>query len=163
MSEKSEKTKKKLIQNADKITIGVLVLILLGLGYAWWQEQNSNLGGADTNGKPATFQDSLADSTTLNMLQTMSANPNIATDAGAQRVAQFSMFDSSTMEQEQAAENQAQAQVAQAKALIEQGNTDEARTILEQVLAVARYNKEALTLMDSVTTKTETAPTMPPM
>lgn len=162
MSEKSEKTKKKLIQNADKITIGVLVLILLGLGYAWWQEQNSGLGAAETAGRPATFQDSLADSTTLQMLQTMSPDPNITTDGNAERVAQLSMFDSSTVEEERARETAAQNQIADAKNLIDQGQIEQARGVLEYVLSVARYNKEAVDLMDSITTKTETAPTEQP-
>lgn len=157
MSEKSEKTKKALIQNADKITIAVLAIILLGLGYAWWQEQNSEVGKADTNGKPAVFQDKLAESPSLEMLQNMSTTPDIASAPGALRLAQFSMFDNKTMEQERAAETQAKAQVAQAKTLIDQDKKDEARALLESAIKIA-YTPDAVKLLDSVTTPTAAAP-----
>jgi len=156
MSEKSEQTKKKLLKNADKITIAVLALILLGMGYAWWQEQNSAVATAEATAKPATFTDELAGSPTVAMLQSMSPNPDIQKNPDALRVAQLSMFDLNTMGEEQRQETQARTLVAQAKTLIDQGKPDEARPLLKQALDVARYDKLAVQLMDKITTKTET-------
>src|SRR5690606_21412693 len=130
MSEKSAQTKKKLAQNADKITIVVLALILGGLGYAWWQEQNNNLGSASASGKPAALTDPLAESPALKMLQNMSGTPQLESSPEILRIAQLNMFDYSAIEAEKSLEAQAAQQLEQAKQLIESGDTDQAREIL---------------------------------
>lgn len=154
MSEKSAQTKKKLAQNADKITIVVLVLILAGLGYAWWQEQNSDLGAASASGKPAALNDELAESPALNMLSNMSANPALENSPDIQRVAQLNMFDYSAIEAEKSLEAQAAQQLEQAKQLIESGNTDQAREILLQAQDGLAWHPDFKATLDKVTTPT---------
>src|SRR5688572_2367561 len=143
MSEKSAQTKKKLAQNADKIVIAVLALIFAGLLYAWWQEQSNTLGADAPTGQDANLQDELAESPALEMLQNMSGNPTIESAPDIQRVAQLNMFDFSTIEQESQVESQAQQNVTQAKTLIDQGQTEQARPLLEQAVQVMAYNNEA--------------------
>lgn len=163
MSDKAAATKKKLAQNADKITIGVLAVILLALGYMWWQEQSSGVSAASAEGRPASLEDSLAENPAMTMLQTMSDTPDITQDPNALRLLQHSMFDSSTFAVEQAAEAQAVQRLPAIKQMIEAGQTDEAREQLLQVVPVIRYNKEAVSMLESVTTPTVTAESDPYM
>ncbi len=153
MSEKSAQTKKKLAKNADKITIGILALIFAGLLFAWWQEQNSALGSADATGKEALFTDQLAESPSLELLQNMSGTPTLESAPDIKRVADLNMFDFSTLQAEAALETQAQAQVAQARTLIDQGKIEEARPLLEAAASVVSYNPEVKTMLDEITTK----------
>ncbi len=157
MSDKAAATKKKLAQNADKITIGVLAVILLALGYFWWQEQSSGASAASAEGRPANLEDSLAENPAMSMLQTMSDNPDITQDPHAVRLLQHSMFDNSTVAAEQAAETAAAQQLPAIRQMIDAGQTDEARERLLEVVPVIRYNKEAVSMLESVTTPTVTA------
>jgi len=159
MSDKSAQTKKMLAKNADKIAIGVLAVLLLGLGYTYWQEQSNPIGTETVTEKPAALQDQLAEDPSLTMLQNMSPNPQLANSPEIQRVAQLNMFDFSTIDAEKSVESQAEAQLQQAQALIEQGKTDEARNILAEVKKVLSYKPEVQQALDKITTKTETAPT----
>ena len=155
MSDKSIKTKKMLAKNADKITIAVLALILLGLGYAYWQEQSNTLGSDVPTGKPVVLNDNLADDPAFKMLQNMSGQTTMNPEV--KRVAELSMFDFSTLQQESALETQAQQQLKQAQELITQGQTEQARPLLENAAKVVSYNPEALKLLDSITTKSTDA------
>lgn len=162
MSNKSAQTKKMLAQNADKIAIAVLALIFAGLLYAWWQEQSNTLGSDAATGRDAALTDEIATSPAFEMLTNMTGNPTLESNPAILRVAQFNMFDFSTLQQESAAEEQAIQQIAQARQLIEQGETDQARTLLEQATSVVSYDESALQLLDSITTPTEAAVTMDP-
>ena len=157
MSEKSAQTKKKLAKNADKIAIAVLAVILLGLGYAWWQEQNNQLGAASAEKKPAALNDELADTPALNMLQNMSANPTLENSPDIQRVAQLNMFNYTSIDAEKSLEAQAAQQLEQAKQLIESGQTDQAREILLQAQDGLAWHPDFKQTLDKVTTPTDAA------
>ncbi len=163
MSEKSAQTKKKLAKNADKIVIAVLALILAGLAYAWWQEQNNALGDASATGKPAALTDQLAESPALNMLSNMSANPTLENAPDIQRVAQLNMFDYTAIEAEKSLEAQSAQQLEQAKQLIESGQTDQARELLLQAKDGLAWHPDFKQTLDKVTTPTgEAAMTVDP-
>lgn len=153
MSEKSAQTKKKIAKNADKITIAILALIFAGLLYAWWLEQNSNLGADAATGKDAVFQDQLAESPAMEMLQNMSGQPALESSPEIKRVADLNMFDFTTIQAEAAVETQAQAQVAQARTLIDQGQIEEARPLLKNALNVMSYNPDVKKMLDEITTQ----------
>lgn len=154
MSEKSEQTKKKILQNLDKIVIAVLALVLLGLGYAWWQESNNTLGKDPITKKPVNLTDDVAGSPSFKMMQSMSGTPALENSPEIQRLTQINMFDNSTLAAEQSLEAQAQAQFQQAQELIKSGDTDRAREILLQVEKVLK-TPAVVQALDSVTTKTE--------
>ena len=157
MSEKAAQTKKKILKNIDKITIGVLVLILLGLGYAWWQESNNTLGRDPVNRRPVSLVDDVADSPSFKMLQGMSSSPALENSPDIQRLTQINMFDNSTLDAERNLETQAQAQFQQAQELIAAGNKDQAREILLQVEKVLK-TPDVIKALDSVTTPTTEMP-----
>jgi len=155
MSDKSAQTKKKLAQNADKIAIAVLALIFAGLLYAWWQEQNNTLGKETPPMKPVALADEIAESPELEMLQQMSPQPQITNAPGVQRVASLNMFNFSTIEEERRIEAEAEAKLQQAQTLIQQGQTDQARTLLLDAQKVIAYRPDLKQALDQVTSKPE--------
>ena len=155
MSEQSAQTKKKLAQNADKITLGVLALILLALGFYYWKEQNNNLASGEATRKPANLTDQLAGTPSLNMLQNMSGTPTLESNPDIARLAQLNMFDLSTVEAEKALENQAMAQLQQAQTLIAEGKTSEAHAILVQAEKAVAFNPEIKKALDATTSAPE--------
>lgn len=161
MSEKSEQTKKKIAENADKITIGVLAAILVAFGFFYWKEQSTSLPDASSAGRTADLQDKLGQSTALQMLQNMSPQPDINRSRGVASAVRHSMFDNSNAAAEAAEEATADQYIAAAKQSIEQKDLEKAREYLEAAQSLARYKLESTQLLDSITTKPETAESAP--
>lgn len=161
MSEKSEQTKKKIAQNADKITIGVLAAILIAFGFLFWKEQSTSLPDANASGRTADLQDKLGESTALQMLKNMAPQPDISKALGVSMAASFSMFDNSNAAAEAAQEATVDSYITTARQLIEQKRPEEARPYLERAQLLARYKLESTQLLDSITTKPETAEPSP--
>lgn len=155
MSDKSAQLMKQLGRNADKITLGVLAVILAGLAFTWWQEQSTTVGRDAATGRPATLTDELAESPALRMLSGMSANPLLENAPEIQRLAQLNMFDFSTADAERNMESQAIAQLEQAKQLITQGQTDQAREALLPLKGALQWYPDYRATLDSVTSKPE--------
>ena len=140
---------KKLTQNLDKIVMGVLWLMVAGLAYVWFIEQNSSVGDNAESGKSANFKDPIEDNKNWNKLSTMSAQPDIKNNPTIQQVAQYNMFDYKSVRDRQEIEKGAQVKLAQAKSL-STTQKPEAIRLLKEILVQVPMHKQARELLNQL-------------
>src|SRR5690606_27671996 len=105
---------KKLKQNVDKIVMAVLWIMVAGLGYMWFLEQNSTVGADAETGKPANLTDPITENPNWAKISKMSQNPDISQYPQIQQAAQYNMFDYKSVRDRQEIEKGAQQKFEQA-------------------------------------------------
>lgn len=140
---------KKIKKNLDKIVMGTLWLMVGGLAYVWFVEQNSTVGADAETGKPADLSDPVAKNANWEKLSKMSAQPNIQNFPQIQQAAQYNMFDYKSVRDRQEIERGAEQKLAQAKTL-STTQKPEAIRLLKEILIQVPMHKQARELLNQL-------------
>lgn len=150
-------------RNAGKIVMGALFLILLGLGYAIYSEQGSTAVDAE-GGTPAKLPDPLPDNPHFKRVSAMATGQDLTSFPAIQQVAQYNMFDYKSVRDKQEIERGADQKFAQAQNAATNGQAEEAKRLLNEILKQVPTHKKAHELLDKLnaTTKAAASPTPKP-
>ncbi len=148
-------------RNLGRIVMGVLFLILLGLGYAIYSEQESTSGSAE-GGKPAVLDDPLPKNSHFHKVMAMATAQDITSFPAIQQVAQYNMFDYKSVRDKQEIERGADQKFAQAQDAATKGQPDEAKRLLGEILKQVPTHKKARELLDKLSASPAAKAEAPP-
>lgn len=160
MSDSSERYVKMLKTNLDKVTIGVLAMLLAGLVGALLMEKSNDLVGSLPEPENLKLEDPLQKNPNWKIVQAMSTRQEMAQYPAIRQIRQYNMFDYKSVKDREALERAANQKFEQAERAMKEGKTEEAKRLAEEVLGSIPAHRRAKELLDQIS-KSSAAPAAP--
>lgn len=162
MNDNMAKYMKMAEKNLGRIVMGVLFLMLGGLIFAWYQEQNAFIGGEGGDGVPAKMTDPIAENTAYKKVQAMAGDQPMSEYPGIQQISQYNMFDYKSVRDKQEIERGAEQKLKQAETAVAAGRTEEAKRLLGEILQQVPSHRKAREMLEKMNPKEKAAATPTP-
>jgi hypothetical protein len=150
MSDSTEKYIKILKTNLDKVTIGVLGLMTLGLVGAVMMEKSTDLAASLPEPELLRLEDPLEKNPNWTIVQTMMSRQEMANYPAIRQIRQYNMFDYKSVRDREAIERAANQKYDLAFRARQEGRTEEAKRLAEEVLASIPTHRRAKELLDQL-------------
>jgi hypothetical protein len=137
-------------RHLGRIVMGVMLLILVGLAYALYSEQNSTTGVDAESGNAAKLDDPLVNNPQFPRITAMANPQDLSSSPPIQQVAQYNMFDYKSVRDKQEIERGADQKFAQAQEAINRNQNEEAKRLLAEILKQVPTHKKARELQDKL-------------
>jgi hypothetical protein len=157
VSDSSERYLKLLKQNLDKVTIGVLGIMTMGLGVAIFMEKSSDMVASIPEPEILRLEDPLEKNPNWRLVQAMMSPQEISKYPAIRQIRQYNMFDYKSVRDREAVDRAANQKFEQAKKAESEGKTEEAKRLAEEVLASIPAHRAARELLDKLNKPAEGA------
>jgi hypothetical protein len=151
VSESSERYIKLLKTNLDKVTIGVLGMMMVGMGGALFLEKSSDFSASQPESEILKLEDPLAANPNWKLVQAMATRQEMVQYPAIRQIRQYNMFDYKSVKDREVLERAANQKYDQAERLRKEGKTVEARKLAEEVLGSIPTHRRAKELLDQLT------------
>lgn len=152
MNENAAKYVKLLQKHADRVFIGVMYALLLVLLFLWMQENNS-AGVAAEEGeiKTVKFDDPVEKNPDFKRIFAMTKTQDISEYPLIDQLVKYNMFDYKSVKKKEALDREANQKFTQAQDAASKGQTEDAKRLLKDILAVMPTHQKARELYDKLT------------